>query len=84
MYFHLPLFLLAFPPILQIHCSSISLQKIARLPGISTEHSITSYNKTTHKPSYQDWVSQTSRRKNFSRAGERVRNNPTPTVRSPT
>ncbi|EDM14508.1 rCG63658 [Rattus norvegicus] len=34
---------------------SISLQKRADLWEISTEHTITSYNKIKHKPSYQGW-----------------------------
>lgn len=32
-------------------------------PGISTKHSITNYNKTGHKPSYQGWTGWSSRRK---------------------
>lgn len=31
--------------------------EIAGLPGMSTEHSLASYNKTRHKSSYQGWLS---------------------------
>lgn len=41
----------------------ISLQKIADLLGTSTEHGITRCNKTSHKPSYQGWTRQPSRRR---------------------
>lgn len=62
-----PILLACPPPMLPtgsnwIHCSSISLQKIASLPEIATEHSLTSYNKTRHI-SFQDWMRQPSRKK---------------------
>ena len=60
-------------------CPSISLQKRAGLPVISTQHGVTRYKKTKNKPSYQGWT-----RKRVPRAGKRVRDTPTPTVRSPT
>lgn len=41
-------------------------------PGISTKHSITNYNKTGHKPSYQDWTGWSSRRKRLPRAGKSI------------
>ena len=64
--------------------STISLQKRVDLPGISTEQSTTRCNKTRHTPSYQGWTRQLSRRERVPRAGKRVRDSPTPTVRSPT
>lgn len=67
-------------PLSQIHSFSIFLQKMTSLPGISTEHHITRYNKTRNKPTYQGWVMQSSRRKGISRAGKMVRDT-TPTVR---
>ena len=42
-------------------------------PGISTEHGLTIYNKTGHKPSYQGWIRQPSRRKRALSTGKRVR-----------
>jgi hypothetical protein len=39
------------PPSLPIHSSSISLQKRAGLPGISTKHGISSCNKVRYLPS---------------------------------
>ena len=60
----------------KIHCSSLSLQKRAGLPGISTEHGITGYNNTRHNPSYQVWTKQINRRKGVPRAGKRVRDSP--------
>ena len=51
---------------------------------ISAEHDITKYNKPRSKPPHQGWARQPSRRKRVPRAGRRVRDTPTPTVRSPT
>lgn len=45
-------------PFLQIYCSSISLQRRASLSVISIGRSITWYNKTRYKPSYQSWIRQ--------------------------
>lgn len=53
------------PPISQIYSSSLKKNKtrqnketeIAGLPGMSTEHSLASYNRTRHKSSYQGWLS---------------------------
>jgi hypothetical protein len=44
----------SFPSILSPHirCFSISLQKRASLPWISTDHSITRCSKVKHRPSY--------------------------------
>jgi hypothetical protein len=39
---------------------------------------ITSYNKTKHKPSYQGWTGQPSRRRRVPRAVKRVKDNPSP------
>jgi hypothetical protein len=61
-----------------------SLQKRPALWKIPTEHSITSYNKTRHKPPCQDWMRQASRRERGSRTGKRVRDTPIPTVQGPT
>lgn len=58
-------------PLPEIHSSSVTLQKRTGFPGISTKHDITSYNKTGHKFSYQNWMRQPCRRKSISRAGER-------------
>lgn len=55
----LPMSLLA-----QIH---FSVKKRVCLPGISTKHGIISYNKTRHKPLFQDWKKQASRRKRIPR-----------------
>jgi hypothetical protein len=67
-----------------IHCSSVSLQKRAGLPGISTEHGIPRCNKTRHKLSHEGWR-QPCRRKRVPGAGTRVRDTPhTATVRNPT
>ena len=65
----------------QIHCI-FSLQKKAGLPGILTKHNITRYNKTRNKLSYQSWTRQPSRKKWVPRAVKRVKDTPTPTVRS--
>lgn len=48
---------------LLIHCSSISFEKIPGLPGIATKLCLRSCNKTSHKPSYQAWTRQPSRKK---------------------
>lgn len=69
---------------LQNHSSSISLQKRASIPGILTKHTIKRYNKTRHKPLYQSWMRQHSRKKRDSRAGQRVRDTPTFTLWSST
>lgn len=50
--------------------SFISLQKRTGHTGTSIEHSITSYSKIRHKPSYQGWVKQPSGRKRVLRAGK--------------
>jgi len=60
------------------------LQKREDLPGRSTEHSKSSYNKTGQKSTYQGWMRQTNRRKGFPKAHKRVRDTPAPSVRSPT
>lgn len=70
--FHLP----------QIHFSPISLQNRVGLPGISTEHDITNYSKTKHKPLQQSRVRQLSRRKRVLRSGKIVRDTGTHIVRS--
>lgn len=69
---------------LQNHSSSISLQKRASIPGILTKHTIKRYNTTRHKPLYQSWMRQHSRKKRDSRAGQRVRDTPTFTLWSST
>lgn len=58
--------------LLQIHCSSISLQKRAELPGMSTNHGITSYHNTKHKPLLR--LVEAAWRRKFSEADKRVRN----------
>jgi hypothetical protein len=64
-------------PVPQINSSSVSLQRrAAGLPEISTEPSITRYNKSRHKPSYQGWIQQLSRRKWVPRTDGRVRDTP--------
>lgn len=47
------------PDLLLLHCPL----KKAGVPEISTEYGIANYNKTRHKPSYQGWAGQPSRRK---------------------
>lgn len=53
------------------------LKKKTCLPGLSTEHGLTSYGKTEPKPSYQGWTKQPSRRKRVLSAGKRVRDTST-------
>lgn len=60
-------------PLPLIYGSSISIWKRAGFPVITTKDYITSYNKTRHKPSYQVWIRQSSRRKRFPRAGKSQR-----------
>lgn len=67
-----------------IHCFSIPLQRRAGSPMMSIKHNITRYNKNRHKPSCQGWTRQSNRTKRVPRAGERVRDTPTSTVRSTT
>ena len=62
---------LSISPLPQIH-SSVSLQKRAGLPRISTGLG-TTRNKARHKPSYQDWMRQPSRKKCVPKSGQRVR-----------
>lgn len=72
----------SFPQLLLVPCPQlpsplhplppISLQKRADIPEISTEHSIIKYNKR-HKPSYQGWKRQPSKRKMVPRAGKSQR-----------
>ena len=59
-----------------------SSEKKANFPVMSTGHSVTRCNKTRHKPSYQGWTRQPSRRKRVPRVGKKVRDTCTPTVRS--
>jgi hypothetical protein len=63
-------------PFPQIYFFSISL------PDISTKCSITKYNKTRYKHSFQGWAMKPSRRKGVPKVGERVRDIPTSTGRS--
>lgn len=57
--------------------SSIPLQKRAVvLPGISTTHSIASYNKTRHIPSYQGWARQLTRMTRVSKADKKSQKYP--------
>lgn len=51
---------------------------------ILTKHGLTRCSTTRHKPSYRGWMRQPRRRKRALRAGKRVRDSPTPTVRSGT
>lgn len=44
---------------------------------------ITGYNKTRYTPSHQCWTRLPNRRKKVPKAGNRVRDSPTPTGRSP-
>ena len=53
-----------------------SFRKKTGLLGITTEDTTRTHNKTRHKPSYQDWAKQPSRRKESDTL--------TPSVRSPT
>lgn len=73
------------PPSLlsQIHCSFVSLQRTTGLPGISTKHGLTGCTKTRHKPSYKAGKATQLEGKGPKR-GKRVRDTPTPTIRSPT
>lgn len=62
-YPHLP----SSPDPLLLHLSS---NKRTLLPGIPTECGLTSYNKTSHKLSYQDWMKHPSRRKRVPSSGK--------------
>lgn len=53
--------------------SSVSLQKRAGLPGMSTKHGLTEYSKTQHKHSYQDWTRLPGSRKRVPSAGKSQR-----------
>lgn len=74
---HSPQSLHPISPSLQINSSSGSLQTNknktnktrAGLSRMSMEHSLTSYSKTGHKPSYQGWGWQPSRRNRVSSTG---------------
>ena len=50
-------------------CSSF--RKRVSHPGISTTHGITRYKKTKHKPSYQSWEKQPTRREKFPKRKEK-------------
>jgi hypothetical protein len=41
----------------------LSIHQRAHLPGIATERGLTTYSKIRHKPSYQGWMRQPSRKK---------------------
>ena len=43
--------------------STVFIQQTEGVPGILTEHSMTSYNKIRHKPSHQGLAMQPSRKK---------------------
>lgn len=70
-YPHLP----SSPDPLLLHLSS---NKRTLLPGIPTECGLTSYNKTSHKLSYQDWMKHPSRRKRVPSSGKGVTGLPRP------
>ena len=70
--FPLPLPLSSTSPCPHIY-SLLSVQKRTGFFQMSTEHCIKSYNKTRHKPSYQGWMWQLSKRKSVLRASRRVR-----------
>lgn len=85
--FPLPLLLL-FPlptssQLLPIHSSSVSVQKGAGLPWVSTKHGISSWCRTKLLPLYWGWLRQPSVRNGFSKtcqaAGTGI-----PAARSPT
>lgn len=42
----------------------------AGLPGISSKHSVTRYNKTRHKVSYQGWIREHYRKKKVTKPRE--------------
>jgi hypothetical protein len=66
----------------QILSSSISLQKRA---GSSTKHGLASYSMTRHKPLFQGWKRQPSKRRRVPRAGKSQRPPPpTPSVKHST
>lgn len=60
----------------KIHPSFFPLQKRADLPGRSSEHSKSSYNKTGQKSTYQGWMRQPNSRKSVMKAGETVKDSP--------
>lgn len=69
---------ISFPPFPQLPLSprytSLSpLPKRAGLPGTSTTHGTTRYNKNRHKPPHQGWMRQPSWRKRDLRADKRQR-----------
>lgn len=74
------------PSLPQIHCSSVSLQKGAGFPTISTEHGITRWNKLVTNPYIKTGKASQGnlvKEKGFQEQ-TRVRNTPSSTVRSPT
>jgi hypothetical protein len=56
----------------------------SRPPRVSKKNGITRCNNTGHKPSYEVWARQPSRKKGVPKARERVRYTPISTVRSST
>lgn len=47
---------------------------------MSTKQGLPRNNKTRHKPSFQGWKRQTSRKKRVPNNGKRIRDTPTSTV----
>lgn len=72
--------LLSFP----VPFSLVSFQKTADLQETTTKDYKTNTVKQGKNPSYWSWTRQPSRRKRVRRAGRRVRDSRTPTVRSST
>ena len=70
-------------PLPQIYSSSISFQKRADLQEKTTKQDKTNDNKTRQNLSYQGWTRKPNMRKSVLRAGKRVRDPTTPTVRRP-
>lgn len=70
-------------PITSPHPWFHSLQKRADFQETITKHKI-KYNKTSQKPSHQDWIRRSKRRKKVPKARKRVKDTLTFTVRSST
>lgn len=70
------------PPLCPVPPASTPLRKKASLPGTSTKHGITNYNKSRHTPSsHQGRTRQSSRKKSVPRVGRRVTTVPAPAIR---
>lgn len=72
-----------FPRIITSRFPFLHFQEKSAFLLVWTEHSITRFHKTRHKPLYYGWMKQYRRIKRVLRAARRVRDIPMPTVSSP-